>query len=88
MHNNDSNNSNNKNNPLKKCWKAMSTGWVIEYPNSRDGPKDFFDRRSENVMEGERKPKYGDWRKFEGEEGEGEGLGNEDAIFRWSEQVC
>lgn len=38
------------------------------------------------MREGERRPRYGDWRKFEGEEG-GEGLGNEEAIFRWSEQV-
>lgn len=29
---------------LKKFWKAISTGWVLEYPNE-DGPNDLFDRK-------------------------------------------
>ena len=30
---------------LKKFWKAISTGWVIEYPDSNRGPQDLFDRK-------------------------------------------
>jgi hypothetical protein len=29
---------------LKKFWKAISTGWVLEYPGD-DGPVDLFDRK-------------------------------------------
>lgn len=31
--------------PLKKFWKVISTGWVIEYPDEENGPRDFFDKR-------------------------------------------
>jgi hypothetical protein len=30
---------------LKSFWKSISTGWVVEYPSSRNGPVDFFDRK-------------------------------------------
>lgn len=30
---------------LKNFWKNISTGWVVEYPDYRNGPEDFFDRK-------------------------------------------
>lgn len=30
---------------LKKLWKTLTTGWVLEYPNNNNGPSDFFDKR-------------------------------------------
>jgi hypothetical protein len=30
---------------LKSFWKSISTGWVVEYPSSRNGPADLFDRK-------------------------------------------
>jgi hypothetical protein len=30
---------------LKNFWKAISTGWVVEYPDSDNGPRDLFDRK-------------------------------------------
>jgi hypothetical protein len=36
---------------LKKFWKAISTGWTLEYPDERNGPVDFFDKR-------DRKPQW------------------------------
>jgi hypothetical protein len=30
---------------LKKLWSTLTTGWVLEYPDSNNGPSDFFDKR-------------------------------------------
>jgi hypothetical protein len=69
----------------KKFWSAISTGWVIEYPNSRDGPRDFFDRRDrtrQGVKEEEEEKLGSDLERcsYNGEEAS-------DAIFMWKEQL-
>jgi hypothetical protein len=66
----------------KKFWSAISTGWVVEYPNSRDGPRDFFDRR-------DRTPQGVKIEKKSGELDSCSSNGEEaaDAIFRWKEQL-
>jgi hypothetical protein len=61
---------------VKRFWKAISTGWVIEYPDPNNGPSDFFDRKNHRLRQGERPPRY-----QEREES------NEDAVFKWSEQM-
>ncbi|PMD54046.1 uncharacterized protein K444DRAFT_618505 [Hyaloscypha bicolor E] len=43
----------------KKFWNAIMTGWVVEYPNSRDGPRDFFDRRDRTPQGVKEKKKSG-----------------------------
>jgi hypothetical protein len=67
----------------KKFWKAISTGWVIEYPDSRDGPRDFFDKR-DRVPQGVRgEKKFGNELErcsYNGDEAS-------DAIFMWREQL-
>ena len=30
---------------FKTFWKTISTGWVLEYPDSNNGPRDLFDRK-------------------------------------------
>jgi hypothetical protein len=30
---------------LKTFWKAISTGWSLEYPDKNNGPVDFFDNK-------------------------------------------
>lgn len=30
---------------LKQFWKTISTGWVLEYPDPDNGPRDFFERK-------------------------------------------
>jgi len=66
----------------KKFWNAISTGWVVEYPNSRDGPRDFFDRR-------DRTPQGAKVEKKSGESDRCSSNGEEtaDAIFLWKEQL-
>jgi hypothetical protein len=69
----------------KKFWSAISTGWVIEYPDSRDGPRDFFDRRDrtpQGVKEAEEEKLGSDLERcsYNGEEAS-------DAIFMWKEQL-
>ncbi|PMD54053.1 uncharacterized protein K444DRAFT_618511 [Hyaloscypha bicolor E] len=67
----------------KKFWNAVSTGWVIEYPNSRDGPRDFFDRR-DRTPQGVREEKtFGNGKDRCSDNGEDAS----DAIFRWKEQL-
>ena len=39
---------------LKTFWKTISTGWVIEYPDS-NGPRDLFDRK-DRIPQGAAKP--------------------------------
>jgi hypothetical protein len=65
---------------LKRIWEAVSTGWVLEYPDSDHGPKDFFDRRHNKTdgQELETPPAYQD---------SGIGISREDAVFKWSEQI-
>jgi hypothetical protein len=41
---------------LKNFWKTIWTGWVIEYPDSDNGPKDLFDRK-DRVPHGAKKLK-------------------------------
>jgi hypothetical protein len=69
---------------LKKFWHTVSTGWVVEYPGrSNNGPRDFFDRRSDGPRQSQQLPPYQeqgwDQRKEEEE--------REDAIAKWSEQI-
>jgi hypothetical protein len=67
----------------KKFWKAISTGWVIEYPDSRNGPNDFFDRRDRTPQGVRNQKKFGSELErcsYSGEEAS-------DAIFRWKEQM-
>jgi hypothetical protein len=67
----------------KKFWSAISTGWFIEYPNSGEAPKDFFDR-SDRIPQGVRedqKSAHESERCSENEED------TSDAIFRWREQL-
>jgi hypothetical protein len=66
----------------KKFWNAISTGWVVEYPNSTDGPRDFFDRRDRTPQGVKVEKKSGelDRRSSNGEE-------TADAIFLWKEQL-
>jgi hypothetical protein len=70
-------------NGAKKFWKAISTGWVIEYPDSRNGPSDFFDRR-DRIPQGVRTERQGGSElercSYTGEEAS-------NAIFRWKEQM-
>ena len=67
----------------KKFWKTISTGWVIEYPgSSRDGPRDFFDRR-DRVPQGVRENQVGSELErcsYNGEEAA-------DRVFMWKEQM-
>jgi hypothetical protein len=42
---------------LKSFWKAISSGWVMEYPSSRNGPDDLFDRR-DRIPWGVKKTEY------------------------------
>lgn len=70
---------------LKKFWNTISTGWVVEYPGkSSDGPRDFFDRRSDGPRSNQQLPPYYekvvDQQQKEEEE-------RENAILRWSEQM-
>lgn len=30
---------------LKKLWNAITSGWVVEYPDSNKDPQDLFDRK-------------------------------------------
>ncbi|KAG4439067.1 hypothetical protein IFR05_005458 [Cadophora sp. M221] len=88
---------------LKTFWKAISTGWVIEYPEPGEAPRDFFDRRDRRPMYVEPLPRYEDLyssrRQGQFEESgredvadrsqrqDDEDEGREDAVFRWSEQM-
>tara|TARA_R110002060_G_scaffold45716_3_gene57033 strand:+ start:128 stop:451 length:324 start_codon:yes stop_codon:yes gene_type:complete len=51
-------------NHLKTFWKAISTGWVIEYPERGEPPKDFFDRRDRRPMYVDSLPRYQDLYSF------------------------
>jgi hypothetical protein len=67
----------------KKFWKAISTGWVIDYPDSRNGPIDFFDqkdRRPQGVRDEKQAGSELARCSYTGEEAS-------DAIFRWKEQL-
>jgi hypothetical protein len=35
---------------FKKFWKAISTGWILEYPDSNNGPQDLFDRKDRRAQ--------------------------------------
>ncbi len=69
---------------LKKFWQTISTGWVVEYPGKeRDGPKDFFDRRSDGPRQSYHLPQ-----EYESHVGpKDEEDEREDGIARWSEQM-
>ncbi len=70
-------------NGAKKFWKAISTGWVIEFPDSRNGPRDFFDRRDRTPQGVRTERQVGsdlERCSYIGEEAS-------DAIFRWKEQM-
>lgn len=80
-------------NPLTKAWHVLTTGWVLEYPDSRNGPKDFFDRKPgvngghpDYYLKSEKKKSR--WGAADGEaETLGEEEGREDGCLRWCEEV-
>ncbi|KAK0111748.1 hypothetical protein ONS95_002085 [Cadophora gregata] len=45
---------------LKTFWKVISTGWVVEYPERGQPPRDFFDRKDRRPIYSDSLPKYGD----------------------------
>lgn len=71
---------------VKRFWKAISTGWVIEYPDSKNGPSDFFDRRDrkpQGLKEQQESKQFGqdlERCSYYSEEAS-------DRIFMWSEQM-
>jgi hypothetical protein len=44
---------------LKNFWRAISSGWVVEYPSSNNGPQDFFDKK-DRIPQGVQKRTYED----------------------------
>jgi hypothetical protein len=42
---------------IRNLWQTICSGWVVEYPSSRDGPSDLFDNRDRTPW-GFKKPKY------------------------------
>jgi hypothetical protein len=66
----------------KKFWSVISTGWVIEYPNSGDAPRDFFDRRDREPQGVKEQKNIGNVPERCSDNGE-----EADAIFRWKEQL-
>jgi len=81
---------------LKKFWEAISTGWVLEYPEPNSEPRDFFDRKDRRPQGVGGLPRYEDVGRDGSAYGSGCGSersygrqeeGREDAVFRWSEQM-
>jgi hypothetical protein len=69
---------------LKKFWETISTGWVLEYPDSNEGPKDFFERER---IQTESPPQQVERESLPSYRNSAEEDARADAVFKWSEQM-